>query len=766
MHFFYFYPTFPTNYVSLRMYRIDNMVGTDEKILAQNSDSASQEMSVESIHEQINALRRELEYHNFKYYVENDPTISDFDFDQKMRLLQDLEKAHPEFFDPNSPSVRVGSDITSEFQSVEHRFPMLSLGNTYSLDELHEFIQRIEKEEGQVNYVCELKFDGTAISLTYEQGKLLRAVTRGDGSRGDDVTTNVRTIRSVPLQLQGNDWPEYFEIRGEILMPYASFDRINKEREEAGESLFANPRNAAAGTLKQQSSAVVAKRGLDCTLYQLAGDNLPFSSHRESLEAAKRWGFKVSDLGRVCRSMEEIDAFINHWDEGRHALPFPTDGVVIKVDDFATRRRLGFTAKAPKWAVAYKFKAEQALTRLNSIDFQVGRTGAITPVANLDPVLLAGTTVKRATLHNAEQMALLDLRLGDMVYVEKGGEIIPKITGIELKQRPHESKEFEYITHCPVCGTPLVRYEGEAKHYCPNQSGCRPQIIGRMIHFIRRKAMNIDGLGEETVELLYDNGLLHDISDLYDLTAAQLAPLPRLGEKSAENIIHSIQKSKEVPFHRVLFGLGIRFVGETTAKYLADHFRNLEALKNASREELVEADEVGEKIADAIMDYFRDEENIRIIGRLKEAGLQFEAEEKELQSERFVGKNFVISGKFLRHSRDELKSLIEAHGGKNLAAVSGNVDWLVAGENMGPAKLKKAEKLGIQIISEEEFEKMLTENETTSFVNTSKDESRKEDKASTKESILSQAPTPTLSAEKETSTHEDVFQHAEQGSLF
>ena len=505
------------------------------------------------VRERIEELRRQLELHNFKYYVENAPEISDFEFDTMMRELQDLERAHPEYADPNSPTVRVGSDLTAEFATVRHRYPMLSLGNTYSPDELHEFIERIEREVGATDFVCELKFDGTAISLTYDHGTLTRAVTRGDGVAGDDVTANVRTVRSVPLRLRGSGWPQHFEIRGEILMPYASFDRLNAEREANGEQLFANPRNAAAGTLKQQSSAVVARRGLDCTLYQLAGDDLPFTNHWESLQRAREWGFKVSDRMRICRNAAEIDDFIRYWDTARHELPFPTDGVVIKVNDFAVRRQLGFTAKAPKWAVAYKFKAEQVLTRLKSISFQVGRTGAVTPVANLAPVLLAGTTVRRATLHNAEQMALLDVRPGDMVYVEKGGEIIPKITGVELSQRPADSRPFEYITHCPECGTELVRYEGEAKHYCPNQSGCRPQIIGRIIHFIRRKALDIEGLGEETVELLYDNSLVRTVADLYYLRAEQLSPLPRLGEKSAENIIRSIERSKEVPFPRVLF---------------------------------------------------------------------------------------------------------------------------------------------------------------------------------------------------------------------
>ena len=573
---------------------------------------------------------------------------------------------------------------------------------------MHEFLGRIEREAGATDYVCELKFDGTAISLTYEHGRLVQALTRGDGVEGDDVTANVRTVRSVPLRLRGEGWPELFEIRGEVLMPYASFDRLNAEREANGEQLFANPRNAAAGTLKQQQSAVVARRGLDCTLYQLTGDDLPFATHWESLEKAREWGFKVSGEARICRSVAEIDAFIAHWDEARRQLPFPTDGVVVKVNDFAVRRQLGFTAKAPKWAVAYKFKAEQALTRLESVSFQVGRTGAVTPVANLDPVLLAGTTVRRATLHNAEQMALLDIRPGDMVYVEKGGEIIPKITGVELSERPAGSRPFSYIDRCPECGTPLVRYEGEAKHYCPNQSGCRPQIIGRILHFIRRKAMDIEGLGEETVELLYDNALLHDIADLYDLRAEQLAPLPRLGEKSADNIIRSIRRSAEVPFRRVLFGLGIRFVGETTAKYLAEHFRSLEAVMHASREELVEADEVGGKIADAILEYFADAGNLRIIDRLRRAGVQFEAAARELASESLAGKSLVVSGRFSR-SRDEMKELIERHGGRNLAAVSGSVDYLVAGEKTGPAKLKKAEKLGIRILSEEEFLRLVAE---------------------------------------------------------
>ena len=640
--------------------------------------------------QRIKELRQRLNYCNYRYYIETDPVVSDFEFDTMLRELQDLEAAHPELADPNSPTARVGSDVTNEFRSVEHAFPMLSLSNTYSLDELHEWIDRVEKEIGGSEFVCELKFDGTAISLTYEHGRLLRAVTRGDGTRGDDVTENVRTIRSVPLTLTGDGYPDFFEIRGEVFMPYTSFDRLNAERETNGEPLFANPRNAAAGTLKQQSSQVVAHRGLDCTLYQLAGDNLPYDSHWSSLEAARRWGFKISDAMSVCRNTEQVDEYISHWDTARKALPFPTDGVVIKVNRFSDRRALGFTAKAPKWAVAYKFKAEQAVTRLLKVTYQVGRTGAITPVANLEPVLLAGTTVKRATLHNADQIAALDLREGDMVYVEKGGEIIPKVTGVDLAQRPAGSRPLEYITECPECHAALVRYEGEAKHYCPNQSHCRPQILGRIIHFIRRKAMNIDGLGEETVELLFENGLVGCIADLYDLKAEQLAPLPRLGVKSAENIITSIRHSTEVPFHRVLFALGIRFVGETTAKYLAAHFRSLDAVMAASREQLIEAEEVGDKIADSIIDYFADEQNRRIIERLRAAGLQFEAQRQTPASEALRGLSIVISGSFRDHSRDELKAMIEAHGGKNLAAVSANTSYLLAGDKIAPGTLQKA----------------------------------------------------------------------------
>lgn len=653
--------------------------------------------------QRMRELEQYLEQCNYQYYVENNPTISDFEFDALLRELQDLEAKYPDEADPNSPTRRVGSDLTSEFESVEHRYAMQSLANTYSSEELGEWIDRITREVCDVEFVCELKFDGTAISLCYENGVLQRAVTRGDGKRGDDVTNNVRTIGSVPMKLRGEGYPAVFEIRGEIYMPYASFDRLNCEREAAGETPMANPRNAAAGTLKQQSSQVVARRGLDCTLYHIAGDNLPFATHIENLEAARTWGFKVSEHMKVCRSRQEIESFIAYWDTERKNLPFATDGIVIKVNSYAQQRTLGSTAKAPRWAVAYKFQAERALTRLVSVDFQVGRTGAITPVANLEPVQLAGTVVKRASIHNADQIAALDIRLGDMVYVEKGGEIIPKITEVELSERPADSKPFEYITHCPECGSELVRYEGEAKHFCPNSSECKPQIIGRIVHFVSRKAMDIEGLGGETIELLWENGMLKDIADIYDLNPQQLAALPRLGDKSAANILDGVRASKSVPFERVLFALGIRFVGETTAKYIATHFRTLDAIAAATVEELSEAEEVGSKIAVAITEYFADEHNRSIVERLKSAGLKFEIEEKQRSSNALEGKSVVISGKFVGRSRDDMKALVEEHGGRNLAAVSANVDFIVAGENMGPAKRQKAEKLGVTILNEEEF---------------------------------------------------------------
>ena len=664
-------------------------------------------LETKDMHSRIEQLRKELSLYNHKYYVEATPVVSDYEYDCLLRELQELEAAHPECYDPNSPTMRVGSDLTSGFVSVAHRFPMLSLGNTYSLEELREFVERVEREEGKTEFVCELKFDGTAISLTYEHGRLLRAVTRGDGTRGDDVTANIRTIRSVPLVLQGEGWPDYFEMRGEVIMPHASFQRLNAEREEIGENLFANPRNAAAGTIKLQSPQEVARRELDCFLYYVVGEGLPYQNHWDNLQAAKRWGFKISDRMQKCHSWEEIEAYITRTDGERGTLPYDTDGAVVKVNDYAAQRRLGSTAKAPRWAVAYKFKAEQALTKLLSVDFQVGRTGAVTPVANLAPVQLAGTVVKRASLHNADQIALLDVRVGDMVYVEKGGEIIPKITAVELSERTEECVPLQYITNCPECGTELVRVEGDAKHFCPNQEGCRPQIVGRIIHFISRKAMNIEGIGEETVELLYDSGLIHNVADLYDLQPTMVATLPRMGAKSAENIMRELAASREVPFERVLFALGIRFVGETTAKYLAHHFGSMDAIMAASEAELAEADEVGEKIAASIKAYFEDEKNRSIVERLRAEGLQMVEAEKEVLSDSLAGLSFVISGSFVRHSRDELKALIELHGGRNLAAVSGATNYLLAGDKIGPAKLQKATKLGVQIISESDFEAMI-----------------------------------------------------------
>lgn len=667
--------------------------------------------------DRIDQLRALLNEQNYRYYVLNDPLMSDFEYDKLMRELQDLEQANPQYADPNSPTQRVGSDRANQFASVTHRFPMQSLSNTYSREEVTDFDTRIQKEVGEVEYVCELKFDGTSISLLYEHGQLVRAATRGDGTVGDDVTENVRTIRSIPLQLRGGGYPDLFEIRGEILMPYKSFERLNREREDIGETPFANPRNAAAGSLKQQSSAVTASRDLDAYLYMLAGDEMPYATHYESLLAARHWGFKVSDQMKLCRNLDEVMDFIRYWDQARESLPFATDGVVIKVNSYAMQKQLGSTAKAPRWAVAYKFKAEQALTRLLSVDFQVGRTGAITPVANLEPVQLAGTVVKRASLHNAEQIALLDIRLGDMVYVEKGGEIIPKITEVELSERPAESQPFEFITRCPECGTELVKYEGEARHYCPNSSSCPPQIVGRIVHFISRKAMNIEGLGDETVQLLYDNGLVHDISDLYTLKRADLVRLPRLGEKSADNILRNIEASKQVPFARVLFAIGIRFIGETTAKILARQFKNIDALIHADPEQLIEAEEVGEKIARSIIEYFADAGNMRIVERLRSYGLQFQNQVQEGATDRLAGLNFVISGTFVHHSRDQLKELIERHGGRNLSGVSSNVNYLLAGQNIGPAKLAKASKLGVKMINEEEFMQMLGDESAVSTEN-------------------------------------------------
>lgn len=666
--------------------------------------------------EEIDRLRAQLEEYNRRYYLDNDPVVSDRQFDELMRRLQDLEKQYPQYDDPNSPTRRVGSDLTNRFESVRHRYPMMSLSNTYSLEELREFYDRVREEAPEADFVCELKFDGTAISLTYEHGRLLRAETRGDGTVGDDVTANVRTIRSVPLVLTGDDYPDDFEMRGEIYMPRAEFARLNAEREEIGEVPFANPRNAAAGTLKLQNSSVVAARRLDCFLYAMAGENLPFNSHWDALNKARTWGFRISDHMRRCRTWEEIEAFIRETDSLREGLPYATDGAVVKVNSYDIQRRLGATAKAPRWAVAYKFKAEEALTELLSVEFSVGRTGAVTPVANLTPVLLAGTVVKRASLHNADQIALLDLRIGDHVYVEKGGEIIPKITGVELSMRPAESRPLEFVRTCPQCGAPLERYEGEAAWYCPNSSGCTPQIVGRIVHFISRKAMNIEGIGEETVGLFFEQGLVRDAADLYDLAPERIAALPRLGAKSAANIMASLARSRSVPFARVLYALGIRFVGEATARILAAHFKSLDALAAASEEELAQVDEVGKTIARSVREYFADSVNRRIIERLRAAGLQFETVGEERLSDALAGLSIVISGTFERHSREELKRLIEQHGGRNLAAVSGNADYLLAGTGVGPAKLAKATKLGVRMLSEEEFERMIGERHDEAVV--------------------------------------------------
>ncbi len=673
--------------------------------------------------QRIERLREELARHNHKYYVENAPEIGDEEFDRMMRELADLEAAHPEFDDPASPTRRVGSDLSGGFETVTHSRPMLSLANTYSMEEVAEFCTRVEREVGgnalgglndaqEVAYVCEPKFDGTAISLSYEGGVLVRALTRGDGVAGDDVTANVRTIHSIPLKLHevpANSppafrcWPASFDIRGEILMPYAAFERLNARRAAAEEALFANPRNAAAGSLKLQSPALVARRGLEAFLYGVVGEGLPFETHSESLRAAREWGFRVSEHTRVCRSLDEIRAYIAEIDGLRAALPYATDGVVIKVDSYALQRRLGATAKSPRWAVAYKFAAESAATRLVSVEFSVGRTGAVTPVANLDPVQLAGTTVKRASMHNADQIALLDVRVGDMVYVEKGGEIIPKITGVDLLARPAVSVPLEFPAMCPACGATLVRDEGEARHFCPNAAGCPPQIVGRIAHFVSRRAMDIEGLGEETIALLVAERLVSTPADLYTLRAEQLAPLPRLGEKSAENIVAGVAASLEIPFARVLYALGIRMVGETTAKYLAAHFRTLDALVSAPPEELAQVEEVGDKVAEAIRGYFADPQNMALVERLREAGVRFEAEEKTVASDALAGRHVVISGSFALHSRDALKEMIEAHGGRNQSAVAANTDFLLAGEKIGPAKLAKARKLGIPIISEEQF---------------------------------------------------------------
>jgi len=661
--------------------------------------------------QRIDALRKELNQHNYNYYVLSAPTISDFEFDQKLKELQDLEKLHPEAFDPNSPTQRVGSDISKEFTQVAHKYLMLSLGNTYSREEVADFYQRVSKGlDGEpFEIVCELKYDGTSISLTYENGRLIRAVTRGDGEKGDDVTANVKTIRSIPLVLQGDSYPESFEIRGEILMPWKVFEKLNEERAEQEEPLFANPRNAASGTLKTQNSKEVANRKLDSYLYYLLGDNLPADTHYDNLNEARKWGFKISDAMKVCHSVDEIFEFINYWDEERKNLPVATDGIVLKVNSIAQQEQLGFTAKSPRWAIAYKFQAERACTRLNSVSYQVGRTGAITPVANLEPVQLSGTIVKRASLHNADIINSLDLYIGDMVYVEKGGEIIPKIVGVDYNQRGIDiGAKVQFITKCPECGSPLVREAGEAAHYCPNDANCPPQIKGRIEHFVSRKAMDIN-LGEENVNLLYQKGMIKNIADLYTLNVNELAGLDRWGETSAKNVMESLERSKTVPFERVLFALGIRYVGATTAKKIANALKTIENIEKASFSDLQAIDEVGERIAQSVLDYFASAENREIVNRLKETGLQFQIDESTLKSRsnKLAGLSIIISGTFQNHSRDELKELIEQNGGKNVTSISSKTDYLIAGDNMGPAKLEKAQKLNVKMISEEEFEQMI-----------------------------------------------------------
>ena len=664
------------------------------------------------VKDKIKALREALEQHNYKYYVLSAPTISDREFDEMMKELQVLEEAHPEYADPHSPTQRVGSDLSKEFEQVVHKYPMLSLGNTYSEDEVKDFYERIARDLNEpFEIVAELKYDGTSISLTYEDGRLVRAVTRGDGTRGDDVTANVKTIRSVPLKLMGDRYPATFEIRGEILLPWAEFDRLNKEREEQEEPLFANPRNAASGTLKQQNPAVVAARKLDAYFYYLLGEELPAETHFDNLEAARSWGFKIPNVIRVCNSLEDIYDYIAYWDVERKNLPVATDGIVLKVNSLRQQRNLGFTAKSPRWAIAYKFQAERAVTRLNSVSFQVGRTGAVTPVANLEPVLLAGTTVKRASLHNADIIEGLDLHLGDKVFVEKGGEIIPKIVGVDVEARGLlVGDKVRFIRSCPECGTPLMRPEGEAAHYCPNEAGCPPQIKGKIEHFVTRRAMNIN-MGPETVEDLYEAGYIKDTADLYTLEIADLLRLERWADKSARNLMASLEESKQVPFERVLYGLGIRFVGETVAKRLVSAFHSMEQLEQASFEDLTAVDEIGERIARSIIAYFADERNRTLVNRLKEYGLQMSVAEEKLanRSEKLKGLSIVISGTFAKHSRDEYKAMIEQHGGKNSGSVSGKTDYILAGDNMGPAKLEKAAKLGVKIINEDEFLNMIAE---------------------------------------------------------
>ncbi|MCR8895023.1 NAD-dependent DNA ligase LigA [Bacteroides sp. ET336] len=666
--------------------------------------------------ERIYQLREELHTHNYNYYVLNSPVISDIEFDHMMRELQDLEAKYPETYDENSPTMRVGSDINKDFVQVEHRYPMLSLGNTYSEEEVTDFYERVRKSLNEdFEICCEMKFDGTSISLTYENGKLVRAVTRGDGVKGDDVTNNVKTIRTIPLVLKGDNYPKEFEIRGEILMPWEVFEKLNKEREAREEPLFANPRNAASGTLKLQNSSVVASRKLDAYLYYLLGDNLPCDGHYENLQEARKWGFKISDTTRKVKTLQEVFDFIKYWDTERKNLPVATDGIVLKVNSIRQQKNLGYTAKSPRWAIAYKFQAEKALTKLQKVTYQVGRTGAITPVANLDPVQLSGTIVKRASLHNADIIESLDLHEGDMVYVEKGGEIIPKITGVDIASRTPDSMPVKFITHCPECGEPLTRFDDEAAHYCTNEDSCPPQIKGKIEHFISRKAMNIEGLGPETVDLFYQEGMIGNAADLYNLREQDIARLERFGEKSAQNIMAGLEASRQVSFERVLFALGIRFVGETVAKKLARSIKNIDTLMSASKEELMAIDEIGEKIAESIIHFFSSEKNRELVARLKAAGLkmEMEAEETAAVSNILEGQSIVISGVFAVHSRDEYKDIIEKHGGKNVGSISKKTSFILAGENMGPSKLEKAQKLGIKIMDEKEFLELIENAEKT-----------------------------------------------------
>ncbi|WP_417613329.1 NAD-dependent DNA ligase LigA [Owenweeksia hongkongensis] len=669
-------------------------------------------MTKEEAKSQIEELSKELMHHNHQYYVLDNPEISDYDFDQKLKQLQKLEEAFPEFKLSTSPTQRVGGDVTKNFETVPHKTRMLSLANTYSKEELEDFIKRIGKSiSDPVEFVCELKYDGAAIGITYKNGILARALTRGDGTQGDDITANVRTIRSIPLQLHGDDFPEELEIRGEIFMLLEGFAKLNQQRIEDGEEPFANPRNTASGTLKMQDSSIVASRSLDCFLYYILTDDRLFDNHFESMQKAAEWGFKVPSAEKnyiaKAKNVDEIFDFINYWEEHRHELPFEIDGIVVKVNDYAQQDKLGFTAKSPRWAISYKYKAEQVSTKLNSITYQVGRTGAITPVANLEPVQLAGTTVKRASLHNADQIEKLDLRVGDHVYVEKGGEIIPKVIGVDFDQRPPDLEPVEYATHCPECNTELIRKEGEAQHYCPNDDGCPPQIKGRIQHFISRKAMDIEGMGGETVDQFVNEGLISNYADLYTLQKEQLLPLERMAEKSAQNIIEGIEASKSIPFERVLFGLGIRYVGETVAKKLARHFGNIDALMAANLEELTNIDEIGSRIAESVTVFFADPAKVGTVEHMKLAGLQFEVVQQEGESTKLDGKTIVISGNFERYSRKEIKELIEKHGGKNTGSVSGKTDLIVAGEGMGPSKRKKAEDLGVKIIDENEFAELI-----------------------------------------------------------